>query len=141
MGDWRMQSVAQRRRIGAPHSIHGGAEPVATEDSMATALSGMAAIGNPRVPMDRSALTDMVNASAEYTSATIMQARHSQPYTDPAFFPTNARQPVLEQGTSGARYRIQVPVGGLGQPELGPTQSSGRVIRNRGGAGGSFWGG
>lgn len=114
---------------------------MATEDGMATALAGMASIGNPRVPMDRSALTTMVNASAEYTSGTIQQARHSQPYSDPAFFPTATRQPVLEQGTSGARFRIQVPIGGLGQPELGPTQGAGRVIRNRGGQGGSYWGG
>ena len=115
---------------------------MASTDDMGASLAGMAAVGNPRVPMDRSAVTGMVNASAEYTSGTIQQARHSQPYTDPAFFPTATRKPTMEQGASthGARYRIEVGVPGLQQPEVGPTQAQGRAIRNRGGAGGSFWG-
>ena len=108
---------------------------------MAAALGGMAQVGNPRLPMDREALNLMVNASSDYTSHTQMHPRYAFPATDPAFFPTNSRVPVLQTGENGgARYGIQVPMPVPTMPEAGPTTANGRIIRSAG-TGLSFAGG
>lgn len=108
------------------------------EDSMAVGLAGMAQTGGPRQPMDRSALRDMVNASADYTSGATMHPRYSQPASDPAFFPT-ARPANVPNENGGARYglKVNIPIPAL--PEAGPTTANGRLIRQ--GGGGSFAGG
>lgn len=108
-------------------------------DSMAEGLAGMSQIGNPRQPMDRSALRDMVNASADYTSGATMHPRYSAPASDPAFFPTASRPNVLNEN-GGARFglRVAMPIPAL--PEAGPTTANGRLIRGNG-TGGSFAGG
>lgn len=110
------------------------------EDPMAVGLAGMASTGSPRQPMDRSALRDMVNASADYTSGATMHPRFYAPASDPAFFPTAARPPVLKDGTGGARYGLRVAVPVPISPEAGPTTANGRLVRGRG-TGGSFAGG
>ena len=108
-------------------------------DSMAEGLAGMAKTGSPRQPMDRAALRDMVNASADYTSGATMHPRFSAPASDPAFFPT-ARPDNVQHENGGARYglKVNVPIPTL--PEAGPTTANGRLIRGRG-TGGSFAGG
>lgn len=108
-------------------------------DSMAEGLAGMAKVGSPRQPMDRAALRDMVNASADYTSGATMHPRYSAPASDPAFFPTAARPNVMNEN-GGARYglKVNVPIPAL--PEAGPTTANGRLIRGKG-TGGSFAGG
>jgi len=108
-------------------------------DSMAEGLAGMAKTGGPRQPMDRAALRDMVNASADYTSGATMHPRYSAPASDPAFFPT-ARPQNVPNENGGARYglRVNVPIPAL--PEAGPTTANGRLIRGSG-TGGSFAGG
>lgn len=105
-------------------------------DSMAEGLAGMSSTGSPRQPMDRSALRDMVNASADYTSGATFHPRYSAPASDPAFFPTAARPQVMTE-RGGARYglRVAMPIPVL--PEAGPTTASGRLI----GKGSSFAGG
>lgn len=109
------------------------------EDSMAVGLAGMARTGSPRQPMDRSALRDMVNASADYTSGATMHPRFYAPASDPAFFPV-ARPVPVQDGTGGARYGLRVNVAAPISPEAGPTQANGRLIRGRG-TSGSFAGG
>jgi hypothetical protein len=108
-------------------------------DSMAEGLAGMSSTGSPRQPMDRSALRDMVNASADYTSGATMHPRYSAPASDPAFFPTAAR-PAVQNENGGARYglRVAMPIPSL--PEAGPTTANGRLIKGSG-TGGSFAGG
>lgn len=110
------------------------------EDSMAVGLAGMASTGSPRQPMDRSALRDMVNASADYTSGATMHPRFYAPASDPAFFPTAARPSAQVDGTGGARYGLRVSVPVPISPEAGPTQANGRLIRGKG-TSGSFAGG
>lgn len=108
---------------------------------MSAALSGMAQTGNPREPMDRSALAALANASADYTSHAILHPRYAQPASDPAFFPTTSRVPVLNAGENGgARYGLQVAVQPPIMHEAGPTTANGRVIQ-RGSTGQSFAGG
>lgn len=111
------------------------------EDVMKTALTGMAQIGNPRQPMDTSALAAVVNASADYTSHAKMHPRYSQPVEDPAFFPVARPQNVLAPGTGGASYRVVVGVPELPLAEAGPTTANGRVVSGRGtnSYGGPFW--
>ena len=109
------------------------------EDPMATALAGAAKTGNPRELMDRAVLANFVNASAKNTRGDL-KAKYSQQSGDPAAFPTATRKGTL-LGRAGARYGIRVKALPPQQVENGPVQSNGRIIRNRGGAGGSFWGG
>lgn len=111
-----------------------------TEDSMAVGLAGMSSTGSPRQPMDRSALRDMVNASADYTSGATMHPRFYAPASDPAFFPVAQPNPVLQDGTGGARYGIRVSMAVPISPEAAPTQANGRLIRGSG-TSGSFAGG
>lgn len=108
------------------------------QDPMATALAGMAS--NHRVPMAREILSSFVNASAQNIRGDL-KAKFAQHQGDPAMFPTNTRKPVMTTGRSGARYAIRVNAIPPEQTEIGPTQANGRIIRNRGGAGGSFWAG
>jgi hypothetical protein len=109
-------------------------------DSMAQGLAGMSSIGNPRQPMDTSALRDMVNASADYTSGATSHPRYSAPASDPAFFPTAARPATQIDGTGGARYGLKVSMPIPSLPEAGPTTANGRLIKGSG-TGGSFAGG
>lgn len=109
------------------------------EDPMATALAGAAKVGNPRELMDRQIVSNFVNASAKSTRGDL-KARFAQHIADPAAFPTATRVNV-PLGPAGARYGIRVNVQPPALHEAGPTQANGRVIRNRGGVGGSFWGG
>jgi hypothetical protein len=109
------------------------------EDPYAVGLAGMAQTGNPRIPMDTSALADLVNASADYASHTIMHPRYSAPADDPAFFPVARPVNVLKSENGGARYGIRVPMDVRVAPEAGPTTANGRIIRGRG-TGQSFWG-
>ena len=109
------------------------------EDSMAVGLAGMSSTGSPRQPMDRAALRDMVNASADYTSGAKMHPRFYAPASDPAFFPTAHPAPV-QDGTGGARYGLRVSMAVPISPEAAPTQANGRLIRGSG-TGGSFAGG
>lgn len=112
------------------------------EDPMATALAGAAkgGGGNPRQLMDRSILANFVNASAKFTGSGDLKAKYAQQSADPASFPTATRKNVL-LGKAGARYGIRVNTAPPALHEAGPTQANGRVISNRGGVGGSFWGG
>ena len=109
-------------------------------DSMAEGLAGMSSVGNPRQPMDTSALRDMVNASADYTSGAISHPRWSAPASDPAFFPTAARPATQIDGRGGARYGLRVNMLTPSLPEAGPTTANGRLIRGSG-TSGSFAGG
>lgn len=109
-------------------------------DPMAQGLAGMATTGSPRQPMDRSALRDMVNASADYTSGAQMHPRFYAPASDPAFFPVAAPVNVQQDGTGGARYGLRVRMPIPVSVEASSTQANGRLIRGRG-TSGSFAGG
>lgn len=109
-------------------------------DSMAQGLAGMSKTGSPRQPMDRSALRDMVNASADYTSGATMHPRFYAPASDPAFFPVAQPNAVQNDGTGGARYGLRVKMPIPVSVEASSTQANGRLIRGSG-TGGSFAGG
>lgn len=109
------------------------------EDPMAVGLAGMASTGSPRQPMDRTALREMVNASADYTSGATMHPRFYAPASDPAFFPATARVQVQNEN-GGARYGLRVNVPVPISPEAGPTTANGRLVRGKG-TSGSFAGG
>lgn len=105
------------------------------EDGMQSGLSGMA--NNHRVPMEASAVADLVNGSADYTSGAILHPRFAQPANDPAFFPVARPAPVY-LGPAGARYGLQVFSTPPPLPEAGPTQANGRIIQNKG-TSNAFW--
>jgi hypothetical protein len=109
------------------------------EDSMAVGLAGMSSTGSPRQPMDRTALRDMVNASADYTSGAQMHPRFYAPASDPAFFPVARPNPVQNEN-GGARYGLRVSMPVPVSVEAGATQANGRLIRGKG-TSGSFAGG
>ena len=104
------------------------------------ALSGMASTGSPRIPMGRDAIAGLIDLQAVNTSEGELNARYANPSNDPALFPT-ARPKNVMQERGGARHGIRVNIPLPAMPEAAPTQANGRVIRNRGGAGPSFWGG
>ena len=111
-----------------------------TEDSMAVGLAGMSSTGSPRQPMDRSALREMVNASADYTSGAQLHPRFYAPASDPAFFPVATPNAVQADGTGGARYGLRVKMPIPVSIEASATQANGRLIRGKG-TSGSFAGG
>lgn len=135
----RFQSPGQRRRAGLESSVHSDVEPVRggsmAEDGMASGLAGMS--GNFREPMGNAAISDIVNASADYTSGAINHPRFSQPVNDPAFFPV-ARPENVYLGRAGARYGLRVFGGAPVLAEAGPTQANGRVVQNKG-TSNAFW--
>ena len=105
--------------------------PVAIADTMAQSLAGMASTGSPRQPMDRSAMRDMVNASAEYVGGTTLRPRAHALATDPAYFPVSTPNNVLKEpggARFGLRVRMPVPV----SMEASATQANGRIVRGRG---------
>ena len=100
-------------------------------DSMSEGLAGMSSIGSPRQPMDRSALREMVNASADYTSGAKMHPRFYAPASDPAFFPV-AQPNNVQNENGGARYGLRVSMPVPVSIEASATQANGRLIRGRG---------
>lgn len=113
--------------------------PSANQGDLTAALGGMAQVGNPRVPMGIADIAALTNRSGEPSKYEQSHPRFSQPYSDPAYFPTARPKPALHE-PGGATYGIKVRVPTLTLPEAAQTQRNGRLIRGRG-TGGSFAGG
>lgn len=105
---------------------------MAAQNDPATAIAGMAKVGNPRVPMGDAAF----NSPVTYTGSknTKLVAKTNTAAGDNAG-PTGSRKGVIypkpagKGDRNGAAYRVSVALPGPVDPNAGNTQANGRIIR------------
>jgi hypothetical protein len=107
MSDWRSAGHAIRRRMGAP-TAHSQSTGIGARVNLPTpeeALSGMARVGSPRVPMGTSAIPSPKVAVPVKGTLIPKKSGKSQ---DPTLGPTNHRPNVGYSEKMGAAYRVSV---------------------------------
>lgn len=138
MSDWRFSSPAVRRRSGAPknHYDSVGPRPRVNLPTPEEALSGMARVGSPRVPMGTSMVHDFVNTSGMPLRGELVPRGNTQTggavyenQTIPPASPgTPANRENVPQERLGAQYRVSAYVPSPIMPEATATQANGRII-------------
>lgn len=108
---------------------------MAVEDAPAVALSGMAKVGNPRVPMGDAAYSVGAGASYVPSKNTKLVKKKGAQAGDPTP-PTAVRgrsaypEPAGDGDRNGAKFRVQCSFPPATSPEAGKTLANGRIIKS-----------
>lgn len=137
MSDWRKSDPAVRRRAGAPSNHFDSVGPRGRVDlpTPEEALSGMARVGSPRVPMGVSMAHDFSNSSGTPVVGTLVPRGNTQSgalvdgqTVPPANAGGSAPRVPIQQERLGAQYRVSAMIPAPISPEAAPTQANGRVV-------------
>jgi hypothetical protein len=92
----------------------------------ATAVAGMAAVGNPRIPMGMDAVRALVNASAaDVRSGMVVPKKNAAAGSN--LGPTGSRGQIMAEKL-GARYAVLVNVPAPISHEAAPTMANARIV-------------
>lgn len=131
MGDWRMQGMAVRRRMGAPSSTYLAAGGSDMRDEVSTALAGAHQEGREPMGMDFIAQASQPRIASSFAHPELIRAKMNTQAGDPALVPgMQPRNPVAAERL-GAHFAPTIGIRGPVLPEAAATQANGRIVPPR----------